>query len=152
MRRYFRICPIFKKIRNNHCPSTFSNWQLTVTSLNSNNKGQQISKYETEIRIEKQIRSFVFWEVFQHDNFVLRSTDLQLCNSPSNRFEFVVSSNRMSQVTSGSTTHCTCTLLHYLKVKLKSRWTVISRIFLKTGLKSKHFLRFSQLYISYLHQ
>ena len=33
-------------------------------------------KYFWVVRIEKQIRSFVFWEKLQLDNFVSRSTDL----------------------------------------------------------------------------
>ena len=33
-------------------------------------------KYFRTVRIEKQIRSFVFWEKLRLDNFVSRSTDL----------------------------------------------------------------------------
>ena len=36
-------------------------------------------KYFWVVRIEKQIRSFVFWEKLQLDNFVMRSTALYIC-------------------------------------------------------------------------
>ena len=45
---------------------------LETRNRNSN------SKYFQVVRIEKQILSFIFWENLQLDNFVLKSTDIQV--------------------------------------------------------------------------
>ena len=54
------------------------NYIFTKYLLSFNSKGQYISKQNcrTVVRIEKQIRSFVFWENLWLYNFVSRTTDL----------------------------------------------------------------------------